>query len=165
MGNLAKLGLRTTTDTSYPHETASVRADKILDDGLEFKAQKTGKKLIVRWTPELRVEVEKAKALGGKVSALYLFFATKGATRGQPPSYKTIRNQWKAACKAAEITDTTMRDIRAMAATNAEEQGKNATALLDHSSPQTTKRYLRGRKANSVDGASFRQSIDSEENS
>ncbi len=34
MGNLAKLGLRTTTDTSYPHETASVRAEKILDDGL-----------------------------------------------------------------------------------------------------------------------------------
>lgn len=34
MGNLAKLGLRTTTDTSYPNELASVRADKILDDGL-----------------------------------------------------------------------------------------------------------------------------------
>jgi hypothetical protein len=33
MGNLSKLGLVETTDTSYPHETASVRADKILDDG------------------------------------------------------------------------------------------------------------------------------------
>jgi hypothetical protein len=33
MGNLAKLGLRETTDTSYPHETVRDRAEKILADG------------------------------------------------------------------------------------------------------------------------------------
>jgi hypothetical protein len=33
MGNLAKLGLRETTDTSYPHETVRERAEKILTDG------------------------------------------------------------------------------------------------------------------------------------
>jgi hypothetical protein len=33
MGNLAKLGLRETTDTSYPHETVRDRAEKILTDG------------------------------------------------------------------------------------------------------------------------------------
>jgi len=33
MGNLAKLGLRQTTDTSYPHETVRARAEKILTDG------------------------------------------------------------------------------------------------------------------------------------
>jgi hypothetical protein len=33
MGNLAKLGLRQTTDTSYPHETVRERAEKILTDG------------------------------------------------------------------------------------------------------------------------------------
>lgn len=144
-------------------DVVNIPRSKISEEGIEFKAQKTGKKLIVRWTPELRSEVERAKALSGKVSGLYLFLATKGETRGQPPKYKTIRNQWKAACQAAGITDTTMRDIRAMAATNAEAQGKNATALLDHSSPQTTRRYLRGRKANTVEGASFRQSLDDSE--
>lgn len=33
MGNLAKLGLRETTDTTYPHETVRDRAEKILTDG------------------------------------------------------------------------------------------------------------------------------------
>jgi hypothetical protein len=33
MGNLAKLGLRETTDTSYAHETVRERAEKILTDG------------------------------------------------------------------------------------------------------------------------------------
>ena len=33
MGNLAKLGLRQTTDTTYPHETVRARAEKILTDG------------------------------------------------------------------------------------------------------------------------------------
>ncbi len=33
MGNLSKLGLRETTDTSYPHETVRDRAEKILTDG------------------------------------------------------------------------------------------------------------------------------------
>jgi hypothetical protein len=33
MGNLSKLGLRETTDTTYPHETVRDRAEKILTDG------------------------------------------------------------------------------------------------------------------------------------
>jgi len=37
MGNLAKLGLIETTDTTYPHETVRDRAEKILDDsGLTY---------------------------------------------------------------------------------------------------------------------------------
>ena len=127
---------------------------KILEDGIEFKAQKTGKKIIVRWTSELRAAVARAKALHDSrrvVQPTTLFFNK----RGLAPSYCVVRDQWKVACQKAGIEDATLRDIRAMAATNAEDQGKNPTALLDHSSPQTTKRYLRSKQARQVEGPSF----------
>lgn len=135
-------------------DVAKLPLSKILTEGVEFKAQKTGKRLIVNWTPELREAVDRAKALHNPkavVQPTTLFFTPKM----RAPSYYAVRDQWRRACKAAGITDTTLRDIRAMAATNADEQGINPTALLDHTSAQTTKRYLRGRKARQVDGPSF----------
>jgi hypothetical protein len=39
-----------------------------------------------------------------------------------------------------------MRDLRAVAGTEAEAQGLNPTALLGHTSPDMTRRYLRGKK-------------------
>jgi integrase len=135
-------------------DVASLPLSKILAEGVEFKAQKTGKRLIVNWTPELREAIDRAKALHNPkavVQPTTLFFTPTM----QAPSYWAVRDQWRRACKAAGVADTTLRDIRAMAATNAEEQGFNPTALLDHTSPQTTKRYLRGRKPKQVDGPSF----------
>jgi integrase len=127
---------------------------KILADGLEFKAQKTGKKIVVEWTPELRQAVDNALALHNhtrKIKATTLFFSKWGT----PPTYKVVYYQWMEGCKLAGVEDANMHDIRAMAATAAEEQGMNPTALLDHSSPQNTKRYLRGRKTKHVQGPKF----------
>lgn len=124
--------------------------------GIVFVQQKTGKKLTVAWTPELRAAVQRARTLYGNILSKYLLHNR----RGGPIGYYAISDRWKAACLAAGVENLQRRDLRAMAATEAEEQGKNPTELLGHSSPQTTKQYLRGRKSKVVHGPSFRQAID-----
>lgn len=52
----------------------------------------------------------------------------------------------------AGVEDAQLRDLRAMALTEAEEQGLNPTALAAHSSPAMTARYLRRKRVTKVDG-------------
>lgn len=127
------------------------RAD-LTDDGIYFKQDKTDAKLIVRWTPELKAAVERAKGLTTNVKALTLFCNR----RGKAPDYKSIYVQWRAACKAAGVEDSDMRDLRAMSATAAKKQGKNATELLGHTTEAMTVRYLRDKEAPVVDGPELR---------
>lgn len=135
-------------------DVATIHRSAIREEGIYFKQEKTEAKLLVAWTPELRQAVEKAKALGGKVNAMTLFYTRHGTA----PSYRTVYDQWVSACKRAGIGDTDMRDIRAMSATNAKRQGKDATALLGHASQAMTDRYLRDRDVPVVHGPAFGQS-------
>ena len=135
-------------------DVATIHRSAIREEGIYFKQEKTEAKLLVAWTPELRQAVEKAKALGGKVNAMTLFHTRHGTA----PAYRTVYDQWVSACKRAGIGDTDMRDIRAMSATNAKRQGKDATALLGHASQAMTDRYLRDRDVPVVHGPAFGQS-------
>jgi integrase len=137
-------------------DTLRIRRSDLLDEGIRFQQQKTGAKLIVKWTPELRDAVERAKALHGNVTSLTLLHNR----RGKAPDYRTVQLQWQKACKAAGIEDAHLHDLRAMAATEAKSQGKNPTALLGHTSEQQTRRYLRGKEEPLVEPASFRRPID-----
>lgn len=120
-------------------------------EGVAFRQAKTGARLIVRWTPELRAVVDRAKALQGNARSLTLF----RGRRGTPPGYRSVRMQWVAACTAAGVQDAQARDLRAMSATDAEAQGANATRLLGHATPTTTRRYLRSKVVPIVDGPGF----------
>lgn len=131
------------------------RAD-LKPEGIEFVQQKTGKKLTVKWTPEMRAAADRARKLYGNLLSVYLVHNR----RGKPLSAKVIDRRWRTACQAAGVKDLQRRDLRAMAATEAEEQGLDATALLGHSDRRTTKIYLRNRKSKVVEGPSFRQAID-----
>jgi len=133
-----------------------LRRDALRDDGIYFRQQKTGAQLVVRWTPELREVVERAKALHGVVSALTLLHGR----RGKCVDYRTVGLQWKEACAAAGVADVQMRDLRAMAGTAADLQGLDAQRLLGHTSPTMTKRYLRDRSARVVDGPSIGQVLE-----
>jgi integrase len=130
-----------------------IRRDDLKEDGIHFRQRKTGAKLVVRWSPELRQVVERAKALHGNIKAFTLLHAR----RGKPVDYRTTRDQWAAACRASGVPDADMRDLRAMSLTAAESEGKNPTALAGHTSTAMTRRYLRGKVAPTVDGPSFGQ--------
>ena len=128
-------------------DVVNIHESQIGDEGLYFKQAKTGKRLAVRWSPELRAAVARARALN-PVRSLTLF----RGRRGTPPKYKSVYNQWRQACDLAGIKDAQGRDIRAMAATEVDQQDGNAQALLGHSTQATTNRYLRSKVVPLVSG-------------
>jgi integrase len=133
-----------------------IRRSDLTEEGIRFPHHKTDTKRIVAWSTELREVVERAKSLNGNITALTLLHNR----RGKAPDYSTVKIQWDKARKAAGIEDVTLHDLRALAATEAKKQGKNATELLGHTSEQQTKRYLRGKEEPLVEGPSFRRPID-----
>lgn len=128
-----------------------IRRSDLTDEGIRFVQQKTGAKLVVPWTPELRTVVDRAKALHRNVLALTLLHNRRGKT----PDYRTVADQWRAACAAAGVADAHIHDLRALALTHARRQGLNATRLAGHSSPAQTERYLRDREEPLASGPSF----------
>lgn len=132
-------------------DVLGIRFADLMEEGIYFRQKKTGARLIVRWSPELRQAVERAKALGGNLRALTLFHGRGG----KPVDYRTVHDQWTAACRAAGVEDADLRDLRAMSGTEADRQGKNPTALLGHTSPAMTRRYLRDKEIPVVEGPSF----------
>jgi integrase len=136
-------------------DVLKLRVSDLGDDGIFFRQGKTGARLIVRWTPELRAAVERAKTLRGNVRALTLFHSRTGGA----PAYETIRDKWERACELAGIQDAHIHDLRAMAITAAKAQGIDAQALAGHTSPAMTRRYLRSKEVPVVDSP-IRQSLD-----
>jgi len=137
-------------------DVLAIRRADLLQEGIRFQQQKTNAKGVVPWTPELRAVVDRAKGLGGNLTALTLLYNR----RGRPLSYGANFDQWKKARRAAGIPDARIHDLRAVAATWAKKQGKNPTALLMHVSPAQTDRYLRDKEELIVDGPSFGHLLD-----
>lgn len=137
-------------------DVLAIRRIDLLPEGIRFKQQKTEAKGIVPWTPELRAVVERAKGLGGNLAALTLLYNR----RGRPVTYWATFQAWRTARIAAGVHDARIHDLRAFAATWAKKQGKNPTALLMHSSPAQTERYLRDKEEPLVDGPSFGHLLD-----
>ena len=137
-------------------DVLTLRRDALREDGIYFRQQKTGAQLVVRWTPELRAAVERAKTLHGNVRAFTLLH---GRT-GKAPDYRTVRDQFALACTRAKVDDARLHDLRAMSATMANAQGLNPQDLLGHTSQAQTTRYLRDRTVPVVDGPSIGQALD-----
>lgn len=131
------------------------RAD-INDQGINFRQQKTGAMVLVPWTPELKAAVDRAKILNGNLRAFTLFHGR----RGKPLDYRTYLAQWHAARIAAKVEDAKPNDMRAVAATWAKRQGRDATKLLGHTSSAQTVRYLRDRVHTVAEGPSFGRLLD-----
>jgi integrase len=100
--------------------------------------------------------VERAKTLYGNVTALTLLH---GRT-GKAPDYRTVLQQWHVARRAAKVDDATPHDMRAKSGTDAKQQGNDAQALLGHTSPSMTARYIRLRETPEVAGPNIRQRLD-----
>lgn len=133
------------------NDVLKIKRSDLLPEGIRFVQQKTGAKRVVPWTAELHAIVDRAKALHGNVHSLTLLYNRKR----KAPDYRTVKLQWDEACKAAEVKDATLHDLRAVAATWAKKQGLNPTLLLGHTSPTQTERYLRDREEVMAEGPSF----------
>ena len=122
-------------------DVLGLKRDALRDEGIEFAQAKTGARLVVAWTPELRAAVDAAKALHGRVASLYV---VKG--RGPKPlAYQPIYRDWLAACDRAKVLDANIHDLRAMAGSEAKRQGLDPQALLGHRTERMTLTYLRDR--------------------
>ncbi len=135
------------------NDVLKLKRSDITADGIYFQQQKTGKKLMVQWSDELRAAVDRAKALHD-IPAITLF----QGRRRKAPDYRSVKLQWDNACALAGVQDAQLRDLRAMSLTEANDEGKDSTALAGHHSPAMTARYLRRKKIAKVDGPRFRLS-------
>lgn len=154
--------LRVIVDLAYGtgqriKDVLGIRRADLTEEGIQFVQGKTGAKLTVGWSPLLRQAVEDARALHGNVRAFTLLHNR----RGKPPDYRTIRDQWAAACKAARVKDAHLHDLRAKSLTDAKRQGHDAQALAGHASAAMTARYIRLRESPVVAGPGFGRQIDS----
>lgn len=134
-------------------DVVNIHRSDLKEEGIYFRQAKTDAKLIVQWTAEIKAVVDRAKTLTTNVKALTLFCNR----RGKAPDYKSIYEQWTAACKLSGVENADMRDLRAMSATNTKMQGKNATKLLGHTTEAMTVRYLRDKEVPVVEGPNLRQ--------
>ena len=123
-------------------DVLAIKYSDMQDDGIHFKQQKTGNRLVVSWSPELREAVAQAKALHKVVRGMHLIHSRKGT----PLAYWTVRTLWARATSAAGVEDAHIHDIRAKAATDSRKQGLDSQKLLGHKSALTHERYLRDKE-------------------
>jgi integrase len=134
-------------------DVLAIRTEDLTDAGIAFRQQKTGAKIIVQWSPELRAAVDRARGLNGNVRPLKTLLCNR---RGKPPDYRTVYLQWTKACAAAGVADARINDLRAAAITDVDDLGGDATALAGHTTRAMTRRYIRHRKPKPVTGPSNR---------
>ena len=111
------------------------------ENGLELRTQKTGKRMIYDWTPELRSIVERAKRLREKVKGMYLLVGRKG----QPYTGDGFRAMWQRVQRKALDEELigerfTFHDLRAKASSDSGDD-----KLLGHASASTLRRHYKRR--------------------
>lgn len=130
-------------------DVLKIEDDHLHDEGLYFEQQKTGKRLVVAWTPELRAAVERAQKLRAAPTRTPYLLGGRG---GNLRLHSNVWRIFKDAAVRANVPDVTLHDLRAMAGTDAESQGIDPSALLGHSDPRTTRIYLRDKRPKLVKG-------------
>jgi len=129
-------------------DVIAIQRKDLGEDGIFFSQGKTGSRLVIKWTPELREVIERAKTLNKRVVHMNLLV---GLNRS-PLTYTMVLNYWKEARELSGIKDARIHDMRAKSATDAQEQGQNAQSLMGHGSAQMTERYIRRRQIPVVTG-------------
>lgn len=123
-----------------------MRLADITDLGVYVKQGKTGNKLLLDMTPDLRETIASAKSLHSTVRGLTLFHNAMGA----PWSDSYVRKLWRKACDEAGVKGANFHDIRAAAGTDAKKAGLDSKALLGHRSDSAHQRYMRDKDVPTV---------------
>lgn len=130
-------------------DVLAIERAHLLDDGIYFQQQKTKKRLVVAWTPELREAVKRAEQQTGLVVNMTYLLAGHG---GKLRAHSNVWRSFKAAAAAAGVADVTLHDLRAMSGTEVDRQGGDASGLLGHTDRRTTQIYLRDKSPKLVAG-------------
>lgn len=126
----------------------SLKLSNLTDDGIDHVQAKTGTRLVISWTDELRAVVERALAMHKTRRAersAFLLAKRKGGRYSQSgfqTMWQRVQHQWGKAGNER----FTWHDLRAKALTDADAQGGNAQALAGHASAQMTQRYIKQKR-------------------
>lgn len=127
----------------------------VTSDGIFLRRDKTGKAVVITWTPRLRAVIARLRKLKAermlkkraeqRVMTPCLF--TK--QDGQPMTYGAVKDAWQDAVRRSKILPAMFRDIRAKALTDKEERDgmQAARAMGTHSTESQTSDYVRQKKA------------------
>lgn len=125
-----------------------LRLDQLTPDGITLRSSKTGKMAIIPWDDELAQLVKEIKAdnlTQGKQGPT--LFSNR---YGRPYNKDSFHSRWQYGMRKAihegMIERFTEHDLRAKHATDADDQGFDATTNLQHSDRRTTQTYLRAKK-------------------
>ncbi|MCG7598357.1 tyrosine-type recombinase/integrase [Halomonas sp. McH1-25] len=126
----------------------ALRLDQLQADGIHLRTSKASKQAIIPWDDELRRLVTEIKADNlsrGRQGAT--LFCTR---LGTPYDKDRFHSRWqygmRKAIKEGRIARFTEHDLRAKHATDAEQQGLDVQANLQHSDRRTTEIYLRAKQ-------------------
>lgn len=124
-----------------------VRLDDLTDEGIAYTSGKTGKRLVVEWTPALRACVNDANRLWRRFGREWLFESKprgKHAKRGYGPYTPSgLRALWRGVRTKAELTDVRLHDLRRKAGSDLGED--HAQRLLGHADAKVTRRHYRAK--------------------
>jgi integrase len=127
----------------------ALRRNDVTDEGIYFKQGKTGKKLVILMTPELRQVIDRATSMHD-IKSMYVI-ATK---TGSKYTYFGISSMFRRCLEAAKVDDFHFHDIRAKALTDAKRSGIDAQSLAGHTTETMTAKYIKRREVDQVVGMS-----------
>jgi len=122
----------------------ALRWEQVTDDGILITQQKTGHRLLVQMTPDIRAALDALKS-----PRAYVITARSKAT---PMSYGAVRDRFRRLVAESGVDHCTLHDLRAKSLTDVKRQGGNPQALAGHSLEATTLRYIRDRETAVVSG-------------
>jgi integrase len=134
--------------------------DNIKENGLQIKPNKTknstGNHRLFLWTDELLEVVERIRQLPRPAFAVHLFCKSNGKPfidekfeiTGFGYYWKKIMD--RAIKETALVERFQEKDIRAKTATDADDDGQDATQILGHENSRTTKIYIRSKQIKKI---------------
>jgi len=117
-------------------------------EGIHYTQGKTGKRLVVLWSPELAAVVADAKKQWRRFGREYLFESRgqNGPKERKPGPYTPsgLRAMWRRVRASAGLLDVRLHDLRRKAGSDVETQG-DAQRLLGHADGKVTGRHYRAK--------------------
>lgn len=132
-------------------DALQIRLTDLDDEGIHYtpgkSARRTGKRIVVTWSPELSACVDEARTLWSRTGREYLFESRpkgKHAKRG-PGAYTPsgLRALWRVAREKVGLTDVTLHDLRRKAGSDL--SAGDAQRLLGHADGKVTARHYRAK--------------------